>query len=304
MPRDGKCPVCDTSFTGDIVWIKCSDCCQAFHAGKCAGISEATIKSKGQAYCDAWRCPTCRRSKLRAAPPESKELSCEADMQDVRIWMQAINDKLDKLVPLRETVESIDDAIQYLSEQYDEILRKTEQNERDVKDLKRRLEKVEMRDREVAELQAEVDNLEWRSRRLNLEFHGIQKTEDENLLEEINSVAAKHQLPLLAESDVVAIHRLPPKKDKPPVVICRFAKQADRDFWWKNRKKLSSLDKDFFLTENLTKRTRALLFEAKNWAKEANFKHAWHSNGKVLVRKADGEKAIRIANAADLNKLS
>ncbi|KAH9365021.1 hypothetical protein HPB48_006776 [Haemaphysalis longicornis] len=225
-------------------------------------------------------------------------------MQDVRIWMQAINDKLDKLVPLRETVESIDDAIQYLSEQYDEILRKTEQNEHDVKDLKRRLEKVEMRDREVAELQAEVDNLEWRSRRLNLEFHGIEETEDENLLEEINAMAAKHQLPLLAENDVVAIHRLPPKKDKTPVVICRFAKQADRDFWWKNRKKLSSLDTDFFLTENLTKRTRALLFEVKNWAKEANFKYAWHSNGKVLVRKADGEKAIRIANAADLNKLS
>ncbi|KAH8036348.1 hypothetical protein HPB51_025689 [Rhipicephalus microplus] len=140
-----------------------------------------------------------------------------------------------------------------------------------------------MRDREVAEVQAEVDNLEWRSRRLNLEFHGIQETEDENLLEAINAMAIKHQFPPLAESDVVAIHRLPPRKDKTPVVICRFAKQADRDFWWKNRKKLSSLNEHFFLTEKLTKRARALLFEAKNWAKELNFKYAWHSNGKVLL---------------------
>ncbi|XP_075738947.1 uncharacterized protein LOC119181078 [Rhipicephalus microplus] len=304
MPRDRTCSVCDKPFTGDVVWIECSDCCQAFHAGKCAGISEATIKSKGQAYCDAWRCPTFRRARLRAASAESKEAGSEADMQDVRIWMKAINDKLDKLVLLKETVESIDDAVQYLSEKYDEILKKTEQNERDVKDIKRRLEKVEMRDQEVAEVQAEVDNLEWRSRRLNLEFHGIQETEDENLLEAINAMAIKHQFPPLAESDVVAIHRLPPRKDKTPVVICRFAKQADRDFWWKNRKKLSSLNEHFFLTENLTKRARALLFEAKNWAKEANFKYAWHSNRKVLVRKADGEKAIRIANASDLNKLS
>lgn len=61
-----------------------------------------------------------------------------------------------------------------------------------------------MRDQEVAEVQAEVDNLEWRSRRLNLEFHGIQETEDENLLEAINAMAIKHQFPPLAESDVVA----------------------------------------------------------------------------------------------------
>lgn len=304
MHRDGKCRVCEESFADDVMWIECSDCCQAFHAGKCAGISEATIKSKGQAYCDAWRCATCRRSKLRSLPSDSKELNSEPDMQDLRVWMKAINDKLEKLVPLQETVECIDDAVKYLSEQYDKILKKTEQNERDVKDLKRRLEKVEMRDREVAVLQADVENLEWRSRKLNLEFHGIKETENENLLEKINALANKYQLPLLAESDVVAIHRLPSKKDKTPGVICRFAKQSDRDSWWQNRKKLSSLDKGFFLTENLTKRTRALLFETKNWAKEMNFKYAWHANGRVLVRKADGDDPIHVSCTADLYKLS
>lgn len=70
------------------------------------------------------------------------------------------------------------------------------------------------------------------------------------------------------------------------------------------KQKLSSLDKGFFLTENLTKRTRALLFETKNWAKEMNFKYAWHANGRVLVRKADGDDPIHVSCTADLYKLS
>lgn len=296
-----QCLVCSVKLDANDSVITCSDCDGKYHTGKCAGISDTTIKSKGELYRSAWRCAICRRSKSRPQPPE--KCSIDPDTQDIRIWMKAINDKLEYLMPLKETVESIEDSVQFMSERYDELLARTERNEQEVKELKRRIEKVEAQDDELVHLTKEVDNLEWRSRRLNLEFHGIQKTENENLLSEINKLAAEIKLPLLEENDIVALHRLPSKKDKVPGIICHFAKQTDRDTWWLNRKKLHAAHENLFVQENLTRRTRILLSETKVWAMANNFKYVWHNNNKVLVRKADGESVVAISNACDRDNL-
>ncbi|XP_037561628.1 uncharacterized protein LOC119440826 [Dermacentor silvarum] len=222
---------------------------------------------------------------------------------DVRQLLMTINGKLDQLLPLREVVEGIEDTLQFLSEQYDELQQRTERNENEIKELKLRTERLEGNESDVNQLQAEIDQLEWRSRRLNLEFHGIQYSEKENLLEKLNKVTMMLELPQLSENDVVSVHRLPSKKEKMPGIICRFAKQAGRDRWWKSRKKLRESKDDVFLLENVTKRTRDLLFETKIWAKRANYKYVWHSNSRVLVRKADGERAVAVSTARDLDKL-
>ncbi|KAL3247030.1 hypothetical protein MRX96_057295 [Rhipicephalus microplus] len=41
--------------------------------------------------------------------------------------------------------------------------------------------------------------------------------------------------------------------------------------------------------ENLTSQSRQLLREAKEWARENRYKYAWHKNGKILLRKSDGD---------------
>lgn len=119
-------------------------------------------------------------------------------------------------------------------------------------DLHHRLDKLETRNKEIAQLESEVDNLEWKSRQPNLEFHGVEVTENEDLLAKINALSEKLQLPPLSKDDVVAIHRLPEKRDKIPGIICRFAKLTDREKWWQNRKKLVRSDDSPFILENLT----------------------------------------------------
>nr|XP_050052394.2 uncharacterized protein LOC126548287 [Dermacentor andersoni] len=241
------------------------------------------------------------RQKLRVPPNKSSD---DSDAQDVRQLLMTINGKLDQLLPLREVVEGIEDTLQFLSEQYDELQQRTERNENEIKDLKRRTERVEGNESDVNQLHAEIDQLEWRSRRLNLEFHGIQHSEKENLLEKLNDVAVQLELPQLSENDVVSVHRLPSKKENIPGIICRFAKQADRDRWWKSRQKLRESKDDVFLLENVTKTTRDLLFQTKIWAKRANCKYVWHSNGRVLVRKTDGERAVAVSTERHLDKLA
>ncbi|XP_077484998.1 uncharacterized protein LOC144095071 [Amblyomma americanum] len=303
MPPHLQCSVCSVDCTSSDGTIDCSECGHRYHTGKCAGITDATLKTKGDEYRKAWRCIFCRRSKARTPATQDAKLASD-DSTDLRIWMMAISDKLDQLLPLKETIDGIEDSMQLLSDQYDDLLSRTERNEREVKELRKRVEKVETQNDDVAQLKDNIDDLEWRSRRLNLEFHGIQETDKENLLDKINALTAQIKLPALSENDVVAVHRLPAKKDKIPGIICRFARQADRDAWWQNRKKLQEADGNIFVLENLTKRTRALLFEAKNWAKVKKYKYVWHSNGRVLVRKADGLNAELVANVGDLEKLA
>lgn len=301
MPSDKQCATCHKCLFAPKCTIQCSDCSCEYHTGVCSGVSEKTIKTKGEAYRLAWRCPTCRRNKLRDPVKKPNE---ELETQDVRLLLVTINDKLDQLLPLRDVVEGIEDSLQFWSEQYDDLLRRVEQNEHHIKELRRRTEKLETQNSHVSEMEAEIDNLEWRSRRLNLEFHGIMPTENEDLLNKVNALAPDVELPPLPDDAVVAIHRLPSKKGKIPGIICRFARQADRDKWWKNRNKLRGRDDQVYILENLTKRTRALLQETKSWAKDANFKHAWHNNGRVLVRKDDKDKAVVVTCISDLDKLS
>ncbi|XP_070377192.1 uncharacterized protein [Dermacentor albipictus] len=214
----------------------------------------------------------------------------------------SINEKLEYLLPLKQTVESVEDTVQFMSEQYDQLLTRIEKNERKVKELKHIIEGVEAKDSEMMQLKPEVDDLEWRSRKLNLEFHGIKQVQNENLLVEINKLTVLNKLPQLLENDIVATHRLPSKADKAPGIICCFANEAIGDKWWQSRKKLSSENNSVFLAENLTKRTRALLFGTKLWAKTNNYKYVWHNNNKVLVRKTDGANAVVISNSSDSRK--
>lgn len=301
-----KCSLCCTDCSEPDCTIACSECGSRYHTGKCAGISDATLRAKGDDYRKAWRCSTCRRSKTRSQTGQQAQSGNPAgdESMEIKVWMKAINDKLDQLLPLKETIDGIEDALQVLSDLYDNVISRTEQNEREVKELKKRVEMVEARDSEVAQLIDDLDNLEWRNRRLNLEFHGIPETVNENLLDKVNALTAKNKLPALTGSDVVAVHRLPAKKDKTAGIICRFARQADRDAWWQKRKKLQETNGKIFILENLTKRTRALLFETKTWAKVKNYKYVWHNNNRVLVRKADGLNKQVVRSADDLDKLA
>lgn len=133
--------------------------------------------------------------------------------------------------------------------------------------------------------------------------HGIVQTKDEDLLVKVNDVIQKLNEPILSKHDIVAIHRLPSRPEKIPGIIVRFANQEMRDKLLEKRQELKTADPKVFVQENLTKHARALLFEAKSWAKDHNFQYAWYRNGRILIRRKDGEKAFLIKNTGDLEKI-
>lgn len=82
------------------------------------------------------------------------------------------------ILPPRETLNSIELAVQVMSERYDELLACLSQQDNDMKNLRRRVEKIERNDSTEKDKQfrESVHKLQWRSRRRNLEIRWKMKT--------------------------------------------------------------------------------------------------------------------------------
>lgn len=279
--------------------MHCVECDNDYHLGGCSGVSEVTYNTKAESYHKAWKCITCRTAKSRGGP--STKLKPDTD---IAILLTEMNRKLDALPALQETVSGIELSIQLMSDKYDEVLVRMEAQELELKNLKKRVDVIEHKkqDETIKQLTLEIQDLEWRSRRLNLEFHGIPRTDNEDLLIKINEQTANRLgVPELTKSDVVAIHRLPSKPDKIPAVIVRFSSQTTRDNWLGKKNKLRGTDT--YIAENMTKQTRALLTTTRDWARQKGYRYTWHKNGKVFLRKTDGDRALLIRTRDDLTAI-
>lgn len=226
---------------------------------------------------------------------------------NVAILLMDMNRKLDTLLLLKETVQGIEHTVQMISDQYDDILHRLNEQENDIKDLKKRVDKIERADaaNEVRELRSELNELEWRSRRKNIEIHGVLETEGEDLLGVVKGVASKLGVEELKTEEVSAVHRLPSKPGKTRGIIVSFARQETRDAWLSKKRVLnrSSGSGRLYITENMTKQGRTLLWQAREWAKVSNYKFVWYKNGKVFVRQGERMPAHVISSEDDLRAL-
>lgn len=302
---DDICMLCKVIVSDKDRKMVCSECEFPYHLGDCSGIAESTFKSKGDSWHKQWRCQTCRLNRQRSGQIAKQKSDFDLDPSAVMMTLAAMNKKLDTLLDLKDTVDGIEHSIQMLSDKYDAVLSHMTEHDKEIKELRKRVETVEKSDAkaEIKELKKQVNELEWRSRRQNLELHNVPMTERENVLEKVNSVARMMNVPELTASDMVSAHRLASKSDKVPGIIVRFASQITRDLWFRKRLSLKEAETNVFLLENLTGHERSLLWTAKEWARANAYKYAWYRNGNVLLRKQDGGRVLVIRNEDDLRKL-
>lgn len=210
------------------------------------------------------------------------------------------------LTPLSATVAQMEKSVQHMSDKFDEITQRLDTHDKEIQCLKKRADRID--EEQVFEnqktLREAVNDLEWRSRRLNLEIHGIPATPNENLLQKVNALAPVLDVPLLDPSSVTAIHRLPARPGKIPGVIVRYNRQAERDAWLRNRKKLRESKQAESILENMTKQNRELLRTTKEWASENGFRFVWHANNRILLRKNTGDDVIVVKSNEQLHQLT
>lgn len=181
-----------------------------------------------------------------------------------------------------------------MSDNYDVMLKRVGEQDEEIRSLKKRVTNLQKTNAgmEVENLKQKVPDLEWRNRRQSLELQGVPASENGDLLSKINEVAKNLDVPGSAS-----------RAEKIPGVIVRFVSQAIRDMWLDRWSRLRNARSKTHSLESLTQQDKALLWDAKEWAKTNRFQCAWYKNGKILVREKDGTQAHLIKTKDELRKL-
>ena len=180
-----------------------------------------------------------------------------------------------------------------------------------VQDLEHRTNNLETENttlkRSLNILGEKVDELEQRSRIANIEIKGIPMTPNEDckmiVLDVAKAAGIQAQL-----GDIQIAHRIMASKNKQ--IVAQLSSRAIRIEWMKkfkgernlNANKINRAFKDnpVFVNEHLTVRNKTLLQETKSFAKMKNFKFVWVNDNRILMRKTENSKILRIRDQTDL----
>lgn len=236
---------------------------------------------------------------------DSQRLECKLNQLNGNILaLLPLVPKVDALSEAVKAISGIEASMQLLSDKYDTILAKIDSQGTEVTALRKRVEQLESKTAETApssqEVKDQLNELEQYSRRLNIEVHGMEKQANENLLSKMNCLARTLELPELSDSDLVSLHRLQPRAGNKPVIIARFRSVMLNERWMQIRSRLREKESSLRIFDNLTPTNKRLLWLAQTKGKEMRYNYVWQRNGHVFVRKADGDRAIRIHRESDL----
>lgn len=306
------CVHCNEPLPEVTKYLTCSDCGYGYHVGTCSG--ESTSKGKNRnSKNNAWKCRTCLTAKSRGIqspgtqkPEQEPHLRQELAAINKKLSeIMTMNAKVESLMSIKDTVDQIEKSVQLMSNQYDLVLKKMDEQSKEITNLRRRVEKVEgtQDTEEICILKKQVNSLEQYSRRQNLEIHGMPPSANENLLNKLNDLAERLELPKLAENDVEGLHRLPAKNKKDPAILVRFASRRTRDQWLGKRKYLKETRSDVWFLDNLTTTNKKLLWMLREKAAEKEYQFVWQKNGNLFARKKQGDRVIKIECEADFDKI-
>jgi len=282
----------------------CSMCSMGFHFNACS-MKKSSWKGLGQERQNAWACTSC---KARPKSDNGAKPSVDLTSQETAI-------KLDLILKKMETVEEIKNAIQFLSSQYDDLMKEVkemrEENKmlkEENKDIKKKLLKSE---EAVTDLTQRVEEMEMYGRRVNLEIFGVPvrgRLQDENTTAVVEKIAEEIGV-TYDPRDIHKLHRLQQRKDgKPPIILVQFMSTMTRDSWLRAGKRARLVDEEtngqIYFSENLTPYFKGLLREAKLRARMHSYKYTWVKGGKIMVRKNDNSpNAIIVKTSRDLDKI-
>ncbi len=219
---------------------------------------------------------------------------------------------------LQDIVQStVQEAVKDLSNKLDAVTSQLELKLLEIESLKIECQKHK---EENEELLNQLHSLQQYTRKNNLLLHGVPVTQKEDVYSIIQNCTESLQIPI-TRTDIDIAHRIPRKNNSdssisvPPIVIkfTRRTKKHEILTASTNKRKTakeknnmdvqSTTSNNWYFTEHLAPNTAKLLNLAKQKAKALKYKFVWVKEGKVYVRKDDGQQAIKITSEPDVSKL-
>lgn len=148
----------------------------------------------------------------------------------------------------------------------------------------------------------------------DLQVTGIPEAAGESPDHLFGVIAAKLGVPI-DERDVVFVERSGPRRaesNRPRALTVRFARRVTREGFLKAarvRRGATTADLGiagepgrFYVNERLTRHNRQLFNLAREKARLAGWRFVWTRDGRVSVRRAEGQPSYRLRSEADLEK--
>lgn len=213
---------------------------------------------------------------------------------------------------LRSTVEGLQMTVDSFSLKYDSVLAMAMTNEEAVKDLQQEVDTVrttmEHQADTIERLKEELNDTHQYSRRCNMELHGLPFVHGEDLMQIMNDLSQKLDVPTPQPSDILAIHRLTKKPDSVPTVLINFTSVAIKNSWMSARGRLRKLCRsedqpNLFFNDNLTPANKELFWLARTQGKKHGYRFVWTKNSKIYAKKAEDSPVVRVNTQKDLVQL-
>lgn len=315
------CAKCKDVVT-DFVTCQGSQCNGRFHYG-CAGIAETTYRKMGPEKKAAWRCPTCRVDSEKSASPSLSEL-----MNELKEFRSEFHSMKSDISSIKSEFQSTSQYMQDLSSKLcnlDSRFTKMEERlalvEAKTATLATLQQSLTTAEHTIAQLQKESNQQNQFSRLNNLEIVGVPERNGENITSILRDICNKVGFSL-AETDVDTIHRVRPFNDinnksiiptRHPSIIVRFTQRHRRNQLLaavRARRGLTSADiglpgaaYPLYVNEHLTPTNKLLLKKSRERKVELNYSYLWIRDCKILLRKNDKSKVLRVSDESDLLKL-
>ena len=282
---------------------------------QCAGIKEVTWRKADKSN---WKCPECRKV------PKTNTHNTTSDAvtpQEMREFMAIVKNKLstiDELLELKPLVQNLEEAVQFMSSQFDELKSKQEKHDKEIISITEKLAMVETqsaaKDKKICELKKQMMDQEQHSRVRNIEVSGVEFKKGENLKNVMRKIANDIGVDF-EDNDIDITHRVPTKSTRdPPKIIAQFTSRTIRNEWLLKKKELTLLSRDVvagscstekvYIGEHLSPAWKELLWKARLSGKPKGYNLIWYKYGKILAKKnIEDRNIIYIQCEEDIAKL-
>ncbi|CAK1584076.1 unnamed protein product [Parnassius mnemosyne] len=298
-----ECQKCKKNLAKKGSHFICQGPCQGtFHRGCVKGLMADIKNGRNRIYCN------------NCEDDGSEEEEQEEYSQDYTKILKDIQLKVAAIPGFKKQLDSITQSLSMLSDKYDILIVEHEQSKDKIHKLEKTIADVSNKSvylqKQNTALEQKLHEFEQASRKNNIEIVGIEQLPGENVTEIVSKIG---DIINVSSSDKEWARRTRSRKEstKPSSIIVGFKTTGtrSRDSWLSQRRNLSETTSNMitngsalnkiYINEDLTKTTRALLWCTKKQL-QGIYKYIWVSNGKILVKKCEGEKAICVRAESDI----
>ncbi|KAJ2949076.1 hypothetical protein O0L34_g6015 [Tuta absoluta] len=304
-----ECQKCKKVLSKNGSHFMCKGPCQGtFHRACVKGLAADLKAGKNRIHCN--------NCEVEESEEDDDDVQIK-DSQDNDKILRDIQRKCNGITSLKKQLQEIKLSMNLLSDKYDTLLAEHDKSKEKNFALEKTVDNVSNKciylEKCNLALQQTLQGYEQSTRKHNLEIVGVEQLPDENVKEIVTKIGG---LIDVSSDDIEWVRRNQPRKQgtKAPTITVGFKNSGteSRDAWLAKRRKLADVtskmitsgnnDDKVYINEDLSKSIRTLLWNTKKKL-HGVYRFTWVINGKVLVKKAEGDKAVWVRSEADINAL-